>query len=137
MFKWMVVRHPMDRLLSAYLEKVLDEAGQHSDLGLFRDFVTLVGRSLIANRTQEQNRTKEEQVNNYNRTLCYTVDEARTTLQSLGLPDLQDYFDYLLSSSLQEDGGQNKNVTLNRCYKVPTFEEFLEYVLSTNLLGNI
>ena len=92
-FKFMFVRHPMDRILSCYIDKILDPT-QYLWLVHFRQSISKRGRQIIQKR-------------------------------QLGLG--------LRASIIATLNGSN---TLNSTANVTvTFEEFLEYVLSTDLQG--
>lgn len=83
-FKFMFVRHPMERMLSCYLDKMV--TSPHSSLPAFRRFVKQKGAKLVKKHKRKNDR------NNKNNRMLATKEQ-------------------------------------------PTFEEFLEFVLSTDLQG--
>lgn len=84
-FKFLFVRHPMDRLLSCYLDKMVQS--DHVSLPPYRRYVQKTGRKIIRTRQAKKLRT------------------------------------FTLSKSIKKEQAN------------PTFEEFLEFILNTNLEG--
>jgi hypothetical protein len=98
-FKFTVVRHPMDRLLSCYVDKLLNN-GQY-----YYNFSSAAYSESIPYRVKI--RAREIMMKRVSSTQQAT--DAKATL--------------LLSSSSTAD---------NDLFVMPTFEEFLEFVLSTH-----
>ena len=55
-FKFMLVRHPMERLVSCYFDKMVN--GTHKSLRGFRKFVKNKAQSIRRNRRDQVNRKK-------------------------------------------------------------------------------
>ena len=111
-FKFMFVRHPMDRMLSCYMEKMV-KASHHSSVIRYRKSIRDKGRQIIQKR---QSQLSQQQSNS---SVDFKVaNESSTTLTQSSLP-----------AALTNDSIYS-NVTV-------TFEEFLEYVLSTDLQGKL
>ena len=144
-FKFMFVRHPMDRMLSCYMDKMVESA--HNSLPPFRSYVKSRARSIIANRlrlvqpsgnasTRRTVRTaggrsaRDASVLRRKRRISNDEDETHRFIgRKLNADDANDG----TQPSVAKSAFEKDNVT--RAGEIPTFEEFLEFVLDTDLQG--
>ena len=116
-FNFMFVRHPMDRILSCYIDKILDPT-QYLWLVHFRQSISKRGRQIIQKRQLG---------------LSHNSKMNLTKKSSSTLNNLSGNLSLIDESIIATLNGSN---TLNSTANVTvTFEEFLEYVLSTDLQG--
>ncbi len=169
----MFVRHPMDRLLSCYLDKMVDSP--HQSLPDFRNYVRNEGRRIVMKRRRRRrrnnnkphhhfrsllsvheisassiwNRLKSQisEITHHDRRLGKGYDgpvndvaERRrkskgSSHRHAGPPPPRPPPQFIIPSSSQPV--VNASLTKINATKEakPTFEEFLEFVLDTDLLG--
>ncbi|KZS20501.1 Uncharacterized protein APZ42_012878 [Daphnia magna] len=157
-FKFMFVRHPMDRMLSCYLDKMVDSP--HYSLPAFRNYVKHKARHIMEKRRRAQqhetsldnkpqirkllsvhegalswNRPNSQiiyghQVGNDKATFVADETETQKLHRYVGQRRHHDPVD--LSNQIAKAATPlAKNTTAVK----PTFEEFLEFVLDTDLQG--
>ena len=110
-FKFMFVRHPMKRMLSCYMDKMVKS--EHKSLPPYRIFVKNKGRKIIQDR-EDAAVLKREEIPKQSTSITKNISNVTIDRQ-------------------QVIGNQSSNATAI----IPTFEEFLEFILSTNLQGKI
>ncbi|XP_046637689.1 uncharacterized protein LOC124315998 [Daphnia pulicaria] len=166
-FKFMFVRHPMDRMLSCYLDKMVDSP--HRSLPDFRNYVRNEGRRIVMKRRRRRrrrnnnkaphhhhlrslllvheisassiwNRLKSQisEITHHDRRLGKGYDGpvnnvAERKRKSKGSSHRHAGPHHFIASQPAVNASSNKiNATTEA---KPTFEEFLEFVLDTDLLG--
>ncbi|XP_046449110.1 uncharacterized protein LOC124197625 [Daphnia pulex] len=168
----MFVRHPMDRMLSCYLDKMVDSP--HHSLPDFRNYVRNKGRRIVMKRRRRRrhnnkphqhhlrsllsvheisassiwNRLKSQisEITHHDRRLGKGYDgrvndvaERRrkskgSSHRHAGPPPRPPQFTIIPSSSQPVVNASSTKINATAEAK-PTFEEFLEFVLDTDLLG--
>lgn len=158
----MFVRHPMDRMLSCYLDKMVDSP--HHSLPVFRNYVKNQGRRIVMKRRRRPSHNRRYQLRSllsvhesassiwnrlksqvseithhdrrlgkgYDRRVNY-VAERRKSKKSphryVGPPR-----PHFIPNGQPVNASLVAKINATEAVK-PTFEEFLEYVLDTDLLG--
>ena len=117
-FKFMFVRHPMQRMLSCYMDKMVKS--NHEKLPPFRHYVRNKGRQIIQDRLVHQFLRK------YAPEVAQNGSAISASRKLLSIDAGNGHNDSL--GQQQEASSGMPNIT-------PTFEEFLEFVLSTDLQG--
>lgn len=157
-FKFMFVRHPMDRMLSCYLDKMVDSP--HYSLPAFRNYVKHKARHIMEKRRRAQQHEKSLDNKPQIRKLLSVHDGAL----SWNRPDSQIIYGHQVGNDkatfvadetetqkLHRYVGQRRHhdpvdlsnqiakaatpLAKNTAAVKPTFEEFLEFVLDTDLQG--
>ena len=151
----MFVRHPMDRMLSCYLDKMVDSP--HHSLPVFRNYVKIRAREIKRRRQRDTLSLSSSPDNKPQLRSLLFVHELSASLiwnrlKSQIIHGLQAENG---SDRVNDETEKKKAKKLNRSHpgvipsqpvKVvaslttttqikPTFEEFLEFVLDTDLLG--
>jgi len=162
-FKFMFVRHPMDRMLSCYLDKMVDSP--HYSLPAFRNYVRNKAHQIMAKRQRAQQQQRETA------SLTHGSPQLRSLLSvdegapEWNRPDSQIVYGRQVgkgydTAKIEADETETKKLqrlvdqrsrpdsdvqTLekvaaplaktNVTQVKPTFEEFLEFVLNTDLMG--
>jgi hypothetical protein len=168
-FKFMFVRHPMDRMLSCYLDKMVDSP--HRSLPDFRNYVRNEGRRIVMKRRRRRRRRNNNKAPHHHhlRSLLLVHEISASSIwnrlksqiseithhdRRLGkgydgpVNDVAERRRKSKGSSHRHAGPQHfitsqpaVNASSNKINATaeakPTFEEFLEFVLDTDLLGNI
>lgn len=168
-FKFMFVRHPMDRMLSCYIDKMIKSP--HSSLPMFRGYVRKIGQSIIRKREKEARKlqqstasadtigtedTHQPAPSANQRTLMKVKDvidikskvdnhwgpavTKEESMVPLGRPKSHQNVPHPRVEPSSGNGTKSrlpvptkKNGTTSNI--PPSFEEFLEFVLSTDLQG--
>ncbi|XP_057367487.1 uncharacterized protein LOC130688523 [Daphnia carinata] len=146
-FKFMFVRHPMDRMLSCYLDKMVNS--QHHSLPAFRVFVKNRANQIIKNQHDRSNKPQR-------RNLLWASKDPSFIWQQLKskvVYRFQGETGFLgITSEAQDTKMKKKQLqpatifsqrtkpsastnVFNTTESKPTFEEFLEFVLDTDLQG--
>jgi hypothetical protein len=157
-FKFMFVRHPMDRMLSCYLDKMVNSP--HHSLPAFRNYVRNKAREIMIKRRQQHDTSSllisdKPQL----RSLLFVHESASLIWNRLKSKIIHSNLAELERGSdrVNYEAEKMKEKKLHRLHpdsipsqptKVnasltkisatqikPTFEEFLEFVLDTDLLG--
>lgn len=129
-FKFMFVRHPMERLLSCYLDKMVEST--HETLPPYRRHVMATAQRIMKQRAENE-RTRR------------VAGRGRRTLKSLStMPNkshpntvgvLSGNFRKTVAADLNP-ASNSSTVRATKPYeRKPTFEEFLEFILNTTLQG--
>ena len=128
----------MERLLSCYIDKMVESP--HWSLPPFREYVHNEGRKQI-----EKRRLKEKQPEGPAATTRIgrklqahetpSMMKKKPTIDSMSKDEIARMFSEV---SLGTKAKPSRNVTTNAKHKYlsPTFEEFLEFILGSNLRGN-
>ncbi|KAI9563073.1 hypothetical protein GHT06_010530 [Daphnia sinensis] len=156
-FKFMFVRHPMDRMLSCYLDKMVDSP--HYSLPAFRSYVKRKARDIMDKRRGLHQRRRQpiykpkvrKLLSAYEGTLSsnradsqiiygHQVGNDKTTFEAdeTETQKLHRYVGQRRRHDSADAPNQIANVAnpaKNTTKVQPTFEEFLEFVLDTDLLG--
>ncbi|KAK4026270.1 hypothetical protein OUZ56_015280 [Daphnia magna] len=146
-FKFMFVRHPMDRMLSCYLDKMINS--QHHSLPAFRAFVKNRANEIIRNQHGRNNKPQRRSLlwaskgpsliwNQLKSKVVYRFQEETGFLgitsdaQDTAINKKQLHPITTFSQRTKTSASMNM---INTTESKPTFEEFLEFVLDTDLQG--
>lgn len=143
----MFVRHPMDRMLSCYLDKMVNS--QHHSLPAFRAFVKNRANEIIRNQHDRNNKPQRRSLlwaskgpsliwNQLKSKVVYRFQEETGFLgitsdaQDTAINKKQLHPITTFSQRTKTSASMNM---INTTESKPTFEEFLEFVLDTDLQG--
>lgn len=143
-FKFMFVRHPMDRMLSCYMDKMVESA--HNSLPPFRSYVKSRARTIIADRLRLAQPSGNASSRRIVRTAAARTRDASVLRRKRGSPNEDETRRFIgrkLRTSPDANEGTQPSVMKSAFEKnnatkpgeIPTFEEFLEFVLDTDLQG--
>ncbi|XP_057367355.1 uncharacterized protein LOC130688394 [Daphnia carinata] len=156
-FKFMFVRHPMDRMLSCYLDKMVESP--HFSLPAFRSYVKHKARLIMGKRRKLQPSSRPHYKPRVRKLLSahgdtlssnradsqiiygHQVGNDKTTFEAdeTETQKLHRYVGQRRRHGPVDTSDQIANVAnpaaKNTSGVKPTFEEFLEFVLDTDLLG--
>ena len=136
----MFVRNPMERLLSSYVDKMVEDS--HKSLVPYREYVRNEGKRLMNLRQQkekeEQESKKQEQEPKEQTRIGRKLQAANESSPSSPNKPIADAMskDEIERMLIEHERPKNQSVDTNETVK-PTFEEFLEFILATNLRGII
>ncbi|KAI9563063.1 hypothetical protein GHT06_010520 [Daphnia sinensis] len=146
-FKFMFVRHPMDRMLSCYLDKMVNS--QHHSLPAFRAFVKNRANQIIRNQHDRGNKPQRRSLlwaskgpsliwKQLKSKVAYRLEETgflgiTSDGQNTEMIKKQSHPTTIFS---QRTKASASTYMLNTTESKPTFEEFLEFVLDTDLQGS-
>lgn len=135
-FKFMFVRNPMDRLLSTYMEKMVKYPPSHESLSPYRTWVHNEGRRLIGRRQQKEEKERQEPTR-IGRKL-QVANESSSPMKEKPFIDTMSKDEIGRMLAKAEKAKKENEARLHGDEKdhiVPSFEEFLEVILATNLRG--
>lgn len=135
-FKFMFVRHPMDRLLSCYLDKMVNS--DHVSLPPYRKYVQMMGRKIIRTRRAKQLATSNS--------LKSPLWNSPTLRRDQANPTFEEFLEFILNTSLQGVGYESHwvpysryctpcSVTYDVIGKLETASDDFQYVWSKTGLG--
>lgn len=134
-FKFMFVRHPMKRMLSCYIDKMIES--NHEKLPAFRNYVHNKGRQIIQQRHYQSLRKASGQTANQKKADYNFITHPNGRRRKL-LSNAADNASLLPSQNQAKSSilrQQNSNANSSMPNVTPTYEEFLEFVLNTDLQG--
>ena len=139
-FKFMFVRHPMSRILSCYLDKMVE--GDDPDLPEFRNYVKERANQIIHKRNQMKSQARKRQtiskrdISRRRRSITTSHRILNNSFQTReSKSPVTNYIKGNNTSSYDEN--RKEAITNVLSLKLtPTFEEFLEFVLDSDLQGN-
>ena len=150
----MFVRHPMDRMLSCYLDKMVDSL--HHSLPAFRNQVKTKAHEIMIRRQQQRDITRLITSSPEDKpqlpSVLFVRESASLIWNRLESNIIADVHLERISGNVNYEAEKKKAKKLHRSHPdfipsqshgtlttatqiKPTFEEFLEYVLDTDLLG--
>lgn len=149
-FKFIFVRHPMDRMLSCYLDKMVESP--HFSLPAFRRYVRRKARIIMFNRKRLLQQPPKRRLLSirdwirpdlsnqivYGRRIDQGNDTADHPAELTETVKLHSYVAQGARISPKQVIDKSKpDASENLADVKPTFEEFLEFVLDTDLQGRL
>jgi len=143
----MFVRHPMSRMLSCYLDKMVES--DHPKLPAFRAYVKKRASQIIGERNQIESAVRKRIISRREISRRSSRKSIATAPSSSALTgtrllnnnsyqtrDWKPPVTLYTGNTLSQDKNSKEEMNNNASLKItPTFEEFLEFVLDSDLQG--